>query len=356
MKAGGVTVVKSTAKIVGRVDGGFEVADAEGNSYVGARLCIATGSEAAVPPIPGAREGIDSGFVKTNREILDMTTLPKKLAVIGGGVIGLEMACYFASVGVEVTVIEMMNKIAGATDADICRVLMNTYSKKGMQFKLSCKVKQITNNAVIYEEDGKECACECDCVLLSVGRRATTAGIGLETIGVVTERGAVVTDRNLCTNVAGVYAVGDCNGKLMLAHTAYREAEVAVNHMLGIKDEMRYEYIPSVIYTDPEVACVGESRESAEAKGMKVKEVKIPMAYAGRYVAETDGGNGFCKLVYDTAKDRLVGAHIVGSYASEMIFGAAHMCETELPLSQLKKLVFPHPTVCEVIREGLFHL
>ena len=285
-----------------------------------------------------------------------MTTLPKKLAVIGGGVIGLEMACYFASVGVEVTVIEMMNKIAGATDADICRVLMNTYSKKGMQFKLSCKVKQITNNAVIYEEDGKECACECDCVLLSVGRRATTAGIGLETIGVVTERGAVVTDRNLCTNVAGVYAVGDCNGKLMLAHTAYREAEVAVNHMLGIKDEMRYEYIPSVIYTDPEVACVGESRESAEAKGMKVKEVKIPMAYAGRYVAETDGGNGFCKLVYDTAKDRLVGAHIVGSYASEMIFGAAHMCETELPLSQLKKLVFPHPTVCEVIREGLFHL
>ena len=356
MKAGGVTVINSTGKILGRGGEGFLVADAERNTYLASRVCIATGSEAAVPPIPGVKEGLESGFVKTNREILDMTTLPKKLAVIGGGVIGLEMACYFASVGVEVTVIEMMNKIAGATDSDICRVLMHEYSKRGMQFKLSCRVKQITANSVIYEDGGREVACECDCVLLSAGRRATTAGIGLEPLGVQIERGAVVTDRHMCTNVAGIYAVGDCNGKLMLAHTAYREAEVAVNHMLGIKDEMRYEYIPSVIYTDPEVASVGESRESAEAKGMKVKEVKVPMAYAGRYVAETEGGNGFCKMVYDTERDRIVGVHIVGSYASEMIFGAAHMCETELPLSQLKKLVFPHPTVSEIIRECLFKL
>ena len=356
MKAGGVTVINSTGKILGRGGEGFLVADADRNTYLASRVCIATGSEAAVPPIPGVKEGLESGFVKTNREILDMTTLPKKLAVIGGGVIGLEMACYFASVGVEVTVIEMMNKIAGATDSDICRVLMHEYSKRGMQFKLSCRVKQITANSVVYEDGGKEVACECDCVLLSAGRRATTAGIGLEPLGVQIERGAVVTDRHMCTNVAGIYAVGDCNGKLMLAHTAYREAEVAVNHMLGIKDEMRYEYIPSVIYTDPEVASVGESRESAEAKGMKVKEIKVPMAYAGRYVAETEGGNGFCKMVYDTERDRIVGVHIVGSYASEMIFGAAHMCETELPLSQLKKLVFPHPTVSEIIRECLFKL
>jgi dihydrolipoamide dehydrogenase len=119
---------------------------------------------------------------------------------------------------------------------------------------------------------------------------------------------------------------------------------------------MRYECISSVIYTDPEVASVGESKASAEKKGMKVKEVKLPMSYAGRYVAETENGQGFCKLVYDTEKDRLVGVHMVGSYASEMIYGAALMMETELPLEQLKKLVFPHPTVCEVIREGLFML
>ena len=169
-----------------------------------------------------------------------------------------------------------------------------------------------------------------------------------------TERGAVVTDRYMCTNVPGVYAVGDCNGKLMLAHTAYREAEVAVNHMLGIKDEMRYEAVPSVIYTNPEVAGVGETEASATKKGMHVKAVKVPMRVSGRYLAENLKGDGFCKLVYDLDRNCLVGVQMIGSYASEMIYGAALMLETELPLSQLKKLVFPHPTVCEVIREGLF--
>ena len=355
MRGAKVEVIEATAKLTGKTADGF-TAEAAGKTYTAGKVLICTGSEAVVPPVPGLREAVAAGLAVTNREVLDLPALPKAAVVIGGGVIGLEMASYFATVGVEVTVIEMMDKIAGATDREICNLLMHTYAKRGMEFKLSCKVKQVTASSVIYEDDGKECACECDCVLLSVGRRPSTQGVGLESIGVVTERGAVVTDRHMCTNVSGVYAVGDCNGKLMLAHTAYREAEVAVNHMLGIKDEMRYEYISSVIYTDPEVASVGESRESAEAKGMKVKEVKLPMAYAGRYVAETDGGNGFCKVVYDTERDRLVGVHIIGSYASEMIFGAAHMCETELPLSQLKKLVFPHPTVSEIIRECLFKL
>ena len=156
--------------------------------------------------------------------------------------------------------------------------------------------------------------------------------------------------------MAGVYAVGDCNGKLMLAHTAYREAEVAVNHMLGIPDEMRYDVVPSVIYTDPEVASVGESAKSARAKGMAVKEVKVPMVYSGRYVAENEGGKGFAKLVVDTATNRLVGCHMVGSYASEIILSAAMMVDTQLPPQRLKQFVFPHPTVGEVIREGLFQI
>ena len=356
MKAHKVTVIKSEAKISGKTADGFKVVDAEGKEYFADKLVIATGSSVAVPPVEGLKEGLASGFVKTNREILDETKLPENLVVIGGGVIGLEMACYFASVGTKVTVIEMMDKIAGATDADICKVLMNEYGKRGMDFRLSCRVKKVNADSVTFEENGKDVTVKCDSVLLSAGRRANTANIGLETIGVETERGAIITDRHMCTNVPGVYAVGDCNGKVMLAHTAYREAEVAVNNMLGKKDVMRYECISSVIYTDPEVASVGESKASAEKKGMKVKEVKLPMSYAGRYVAETENGAGFCKLVYDTEKDRLVGVHMVGSYASEMIYGAALMMETELPLEQLKKLVFPHPTVCEVIREGLFML
>ena len=244
----------------------------------------------------------------------------------------------------------------GATDQEICDTLMRTYQKEGMEFKLNAKLLEVGEDSVTYEDAEGKHTLTCDRMLLSAGRRANILGLNLEALQVETNRGAVVTDRHMCTNVPGVYAVGDCNGKLMLAHTAYREAEVAVNHMLGIPDEMRYEAIPSVIYTNPEVACVGETQQSAEAKGMRVKMVKVPMMYAGRYVAETLNGDGFCKLVYDLDYNRLVGVQMIGSYASEMIYGAALMLETELPLSQLKKLVFPHPTVSEVIREGLFML
>ena len=355
MKSNNVTVISAAGVIRGREDAGFQV-EANGEIYTGKKLVIATGSETFVPPVPGVKEGLASGFVLTNREVLDETKLPKKLVVIGGGVIGLEMADYYASVGTEVTVIEMMPKIAGATDPEICKVLTDSFSKRGMIFKLSCKVLEVKESSVVYEDAGQTYEIACDKVLLSVGRRPATAGIGLENLNLLMDRAAIVVDRFLCTNIAGVYAIGDCNGKLMLAHTAYREAEVAVNHMLGRVDEMRYDVIPSVIYTDPEVASVGLSKEAAEGRGMNVKEVKLPMSYAGRYLAETEGGKGFIKLVVDLDKNRLVGCHMVGSYASEIIMTATMMVDTELTPDRLKKLVFPHPTVAEIIREAIFHI
>ena len=355
MKAHKVTVVNAEAVIEGRTAEGFAVT-ANGESYVGKRLVIATGSEAFVLPVPGAKEGLESGFVQTNREILSDKTLPKELVVIGGGVIGLEMACYYASVGVKVTIVEMMPKIAGATDPEICKILMDTYSKQGMIFKTGCKVLEIGTDCVYYEENGERKEVKCDKVLMAAGRRPVSRIQGLEKLGLEMDRAAIVADRHLCTNVSGVYAVGDCNGKHMFAHTAYREAEVAVNHMLGKKDEMRYDVIPSVIYTDPEVASVGLSAEAAKAQGMNVKEVKLPMMYAGRYVAEVDNGNGFIKLVVDTDRNRLVGCFMVGSYASEIIMTATMMVDTELTPTRLQKLVFPHPTVAEIIREAIFHI
>lgn len=355
MSANKVTVITGDAKIAGRTDGGFAV-EANGTTYNGRRLAIASGSETVVPPVPGLKEGLASGFVVTNREVLDMKELPKDLVVIGGGVIGLEMAYYFASVGVKVTVIEMMPKIAGATDPEICKVLQDGFVKKGMVFKLSCKVLEVKSNSVVYEEAGEKKEITCDKVLLSAGRKPATAGIGLETLGLEMDRAAIVTDRHLCTTVQNVYAIGDCNGKVMLAHTAYREAEVAVNHMLGKPDEMRYDVIPAVIYTDPEVASVGHSKEGAEKLGMTVKEVKLPMSYAGRYLAENEGGKGFIKLVVDTDRNRLVGCHMVGSYASEIIMTATMMVDTEMTPTRLQKLVFPHPTVAEMIREAIFHI
>ena len=355
MSANNVTVITGEAQITGRAEGGFSVA-ANGTTYIGRRLAIASGSETVVPPVPGLKEGLAAGFVVTNREVLDLTELPKKLVVIGGGVIGLEMAYYFASVGVPVTVIEMMPKIAGATDPEICKVLTDAFQKKGMEFKLSSKVLEVKADSVIYEENGEKKEISCDKVLLSAGRRPATAGIGLETLNLEMDRAAIVTDRHMCTTVQNVYAIGDCNGKSMLAHTAYREAEVAVNHMLGKTDEMRYDVIPAVIYTDPEVASVGHSKEGAEKLGMTVKEVKLPMSYAGRYLAETEGGKGFIKLVVDTDRNRLVGCHMVGSYASEIIMTATMMVDTELNPERLKKFVFPHPTVAEIIREAIFHI
>ena len=355
MSANKVTVITGDAKIAGRVEGGFAV-EANGTTYNGRRLAIASGSETVVPPVPGLKEGLNSGFVVTNREVLDMKTLPKDLVVIGGGVIGLEMAYYFASVGVKVTVIEMMPKIAGATDPEICKVLQDSFVKRGMVFKLSSKVLEVKANSVIYEENGEKKEIACDKVLLSAGRRPATAGIGLETLGLEMDRAAIVTDRHLCTTVQNVYAIGDCNGKVMLAHTAYREAEVAVNHMLGKPDEMRYDVIPAVIYTDPEVASVGHSKDGAEKLGMNVKEVKLPMSYAGRYLAENEGGKGFIKLIVDTDRNRLVGCHMVGSYASEIIMTATMMVDTELTPARLQKLVVPHPTVAEMIREAIFHI
>ena len=355
MSANKVTVITGDAVISGRAEDGFAVT-ANGTTYTGRRLAIASGSETVVPPVPGLKEGLAAGFVVTNREVLDLTDLPKELVVIGGGVIGLEMAYYFASVGVKVTVIEMMPKIAGATDPEICKVLTDAFEKRGMVFKLSSKVLEIKNSSVIYEENGEQKEIACDKVLLSAGRRPATAGIGLETLGLQMDRAAIVTDRHMCTTVQNVYAVGDCNGKSMLAHTAYREAEVAVNHMLGKPDEMRYDVIPAVIYTDPEVASIGHSKEGAEKLGMTVKEVKLPMSYAGRYLAETNGGKGFIKLVVDTDRNRLVGCHMVGSYASEIIMTATMMVDTELTPDRLKKLVFPHPTVAEIIREAIFHI
>ena len=343
MKGCKVTVIDKRAAIEGRAEGGFAV-KAGSDTYTAKRLALASGSETVVPPIPGLKEGIESGFVVTNREVLDRKELPK------------EMACYFASVGVHVTVIEMMPKIAGPTDPAICKVLMDEYGKRGMEFKLSCKVLEVTKDSVLYEEAGEKKEVKCDLVLLSAGRKPFTQGLGVEKLGLEMNRAAIVTDSHLCTNVAGVYAIGDCNGKLMLAHTAYREAEVAVNHMLGVKDEMRYNVIPSVIYTDPEVASVGETADSAKAKGLNVKEVELPMLYSGRYVAENENGKGFIKLVVDTSKNCLIGCHMVGSYASEIIMTAAMMVDTELPPQRLKKLVFPHPTVGEIIREAMFKI
>ncbi len=353
LKGSNVTVVEGLGEISGRNADGYEV-KAGNERYTGKRLLIATGSMPVVPPITGVKEGVEKGYVLTNREILDIKSIPASLVIVGGGVIGLEMASYFNSAGSKVTVIEMLDHIAGFTDRQISEILLKNYKKKGVEFKLNCKVVEVKEGAVVYESEGQTFTADAEKVLMSIGRRPVVNGIGLETIGVELERGAIKVDAKGKTNIPEVYAAGDVNGTSMLAHTAYREAEVCINNILGKKDIMRYEAIPSVIYTNPEVGCVGENEETAKQKGIEFEAVKISMMYSGRYVAENEGGDGICKVLIEKGTKRLIGVHMIGNYASELIYGAGMMIETQMRVDDVKELVFPHPTVCEVIREAIF--
>lgn len=353
LKANHVTLLNARGVITGKNAEGYTV-EAGGESYVGKRLLIATGSSPAVPPIPGLKEGLANGFVCTNREILALKEKPEHLCVIGGGVIGLELASYFTSIGSKVTVIEMLDHIAGENDAELVALLKKSFEKRGVTFQLSAKVTEVSANAVKFEKDGAISEVACDKVLLSIGRRANTNGIGLESIHVLTERGAVVTDAHMKTNQPEVYAAGDINGKSMLAHTAYREAEVAVNTMLGKKDTMRYEAVPGVLYTNPELSSVGESEASAKAKGYDATCVKIPMRFSGRYLAENEGGDGIMKLVVNNETKQVLGAQMLSNYSSEFIVTVGTFIELGLTLDEIKEIVFPHPTVSEIIREAVF--
>ena len=353
MKSAGVTVVAAEAVITGKSGDGF-LLSAGGQEYVGKNLIIATGSSAAVPPIPGVRELLGD-FVLTSREILDLTQVPKKLTVIGGGVIGLEMAAYYATAGAEVTVIEMLPNIAGATDGEIGKLLQKALEKKGIRFLLSHKCLAVEPGLVRAEDaQGRAVAIEADKVLLSIGRRPNVQGLGLEKIGVRFDGKGIPTDPQGRTNVAGVYAVGDVNGHHMLAHTAYREAEVAVNHILGKADAMRYHANPAVIYTMPEVATVGRSEEECRQKGIDYQVQKLSMRHSGRFVAENEGGDGLCKIIVDKKRRTILGVHLIGGPAGEMIWGAAEMIEAQFRVTDGRQIIFPHPTVSEVIRETLW--
>lgn len=353
LKNAGVTVVKAEAKITGRVPGGFSV-EADGKAYEAKKLLIAAGSSPVIPPIPGLKEAVESGFAITNREVLVLPEVPKSLVIIGGGVIGLEMAAYYKAAGSEVTVVEMLDHIAGPTDGEIRAILLKEYQKKGVKFLLSTKVTGLTKDSVLCEADGKAIELKCDKALCAIGRRANLNGLGLETLGVETSRAGIVTDAQGRTNVEGVYAAGDINGIQMLAHTAYRESEVAVNTMLGKKDVMRYHANPAVIYTKPEVACVGYTEEAAREAGIPYEVKKLSMRYAGRFIAENEGEDGLCKVLVHEKHRNVIGVHMIGAYASEIIWGAAAMIEMELRVKDAKEIIFPHPTVSEIIREVIW--
>ncbi len=353
MKTNKVDVVKEYVTIDGKEKDLVKLSAGE-SKWTCRNILISTGS---VPVIPTVK-GLKREEIYTNKEILQIEELPESLIIIGGGAIGMEFAGFFSSMGTKVSVFEIMPEILPGTDKEIAGLLKNELEKKGVDFYLNARVKEIKKGKdammTIAESEGNQIEVSAEKLLVSAGREPVIKGFGLENIGVITEKGRIMVDDMCLTNIPNIYAAGDVTGKSFLAHTASRQGEVAVNNISGSRDIMRYNAIPSVIYTNPEIASVGITGEEAKKRNIRYKTSSLPMAYSGRFVAENEGKNGLIKIIAGEKYGEILGVHMIGNPSSEIIYGAAAMIEAELRIKDIREIVFPHPTVSEIIKEAVF--
>ena len=346
MTNAGVTVVTGEGEILAPTTPQEYSVKVGEETYTAPRLLLASGSETFVPPIPG----LDTVEYWTSREALESKELPKSIAIIGGGVIGMEFAAFYNRVGVEVHVIEMLPEILGGMDSEMGALLRAEYTKLGVKFYLQHKVTSVTPDGVTVEFEDNNFVIPTERILLSVGRRPVTEK--LSPLGLEMEGRGVKVDATMRTSLPGVYAAGDVTGYSLLAHTAVREAEVAVDNMLGKNAQMSYRAIPGIIYTQPEVAGVGMTEDQLKKEGISYRKHQLPMAFAGRFVAENEMANGVCKILIGE-DDTLLGAHMLGNPASELIVVIAVAIERGIKAHELASVVFPHPTVGEIIKETI---
>lgn len=335
---------------------------ADGQEYTADYIIIATGSVSASLPIPGA----DLPGILTSREILDMEEIPQRLCVIGGGVIGLEFASVFRSFGSEVTVLEYCKDILPRFDTDLAKRLKQSLGKRGIEIVTQAQVTgiEILRSAqddnqdvqddvysVTYVRKGKEEAVEADKVLMAVGRRANVGSLNLADAGIeFTPRGIVVNDV-MQTNVPHIYAVGDINGKMMLAHAATFQGIVALDHIMGIENEIDLSVMPAAVFTSPEAASVGKTEDECKDAGIPVKCLKSFFRANGKAVtmAETDG---FCKLIVNSETDELLGCHLFGPHSSDIVQEICALISRKTTLAQFKDIIHTHPTLTEVLQSA----
>ena len=343
------TVVNGVAKVLDNIRQTWRI-ECNGETYEAENLMICTGSTNFVPPIPGIK---DNPAIWDSTDALAATELPESIVIVGGGVIGMEFATLYHELGVSVTVIEAMPTILPNLDQEVVQVLLDKYRKAGINILTSTKVEsldggKVTANGEVYEAEK---------VLVSVGRRANL--LGLEALNdIELERGAIKIDDFCKTNLPNVYACGDVTGKIMLAHVASRQAEVAVEHMLKEivncqLSTINYSAIPSVVYTNPEIASVGLTEAQAEANAIPVEVRKLPMTFSGRFMAENDGETGLCKMIIDSRNTTIIGVHCIGNPCSEFIASATCAVQNGYTPEDFQQVVFPHPTVSEILHELL---
>ncbi len=331
LKRAGVETISGTARLAARDS--VAVGD---QRYQAQNILIATGSRPAVPPIPNIR----SARVYDSDSVFGLTEVPEKIAIIGGGVIGLEFACFFNEIGSKVAVYEVLPQIAAGGDLEIATRLLQLLKRKGIEFHLSTAVRDVDD-------------LDATIVLNATGRTPNISGLGLEALGVDFNRRGIRTSDLGRTSVPGIWACGDVTGRRMLAHAATREGIVAVHNMFGKRDRIRYHAVPAVIYTHPEVSSVGRTEEELKSEGIEYKKSVVPMAVAGRFLIENEGGSGLVKVLTGARYGEILGVHAIGDSSSEFIVAAAAMIESGMQAARAGEIVFPHPTVSEALREAI---
>lgn len=342
------TLVNGFAKVVSRQDTMVSI-ECNGETYEAENLMICTGSTNFVPPIPGIK---DNEHVWDSTDALSAAELPKSIIIVGGGVIGMEFATLYHELGVPVTVVEALPTILPNLDQDVVAVLKEKYQKAGVNLLTSSRVEEIKGERLMVNGEWFE----ADKILVSVGRRANLNG--LEALNdIELNRGAIVIDDFCKTNLPNVYACGDVTGKIMLAHVASRQAEVAVSKMLNDQSPItnaqmvNYLAIPSVVYSNPEIASVGITEQQAAEMSIPVEVRKLPMTFSGRFMAENEGETGLCKLVLHAADHTVLGVHCIGNPCSEFIAAASFAVSKGYTVEEMQQVVFPHPTVSEILHE-----
>ena len=324
---------------------------ADGKKYLVKNTIIATGSQPIIPAIPG----IDRTNILTSNELLELSKLPKDLIIIGGGVIGLEFAFAFSRFGCHVTIVEMLDKIIARADDDVIDAAWNIMVNSGVQIICEAKVKKFSPNGLVYEKGKMEVELSAEKILVATGRKPNVDMTMLNRLGISNNMGKIITNEYLCTNIPHIYAIGDVNGKSMLAHTAMEEGKIALQHILGGNQKMRYDRIPQCIYSTPEIAWIGITERQAIQTGTAYKVIKIPMLANGKSIVDGEY-NGFIKLISDMKTKELLGAHLVCLHATDIISEISLALTLEATSWEIAAAIHPHPTISEALSEAAYQL
>ena len=341
LSAPGITLINKKASFIDD-----HTVEADGERYTADNIIIATGSSHKTLRL----ETLDESMLLTSDSLLSLTDFPRRLVIVGAGVIGMEFASIFRQLGAEVTVVEFLKECIPALDADIAKRLRKVLEKKGVEFYMQSAVKKIADGCVSFERKGKVLSVEADKVLMAVGRKPSVEGYGLENTSIQYDQRGIVVDDNMLTNVNGVYAIGDVNARMMLAHAATMQGLHVVNHIIGESDVIDLNIMPAAIFTNPEAACVGKTEEQLKAEGVEVEVRKKNYRTNGRALAMAEA-EGMIKLVADANSGAILCCHAYGSHSADIVQEISALMCRKTTLKQLHEMVHIHPTLNEMLQE-----